>query len=68
VTTPPLNAEHTQQVTSPLARQAPPWFYGVWHVRSALVWGPDWQQKEKAERASQSQRAPMEHGSHRNEE
>jgi hypothetical protein len=43
-----------------LARQAPPWFYGVWRVRSALVWGPDWQQKEKAERASQSQRAHQE--------
>jgi hypothetical protein len=46
--------DYLKQVTSPLARQAPPWFYGAWRVRSALVWGPDWQQQEKAERASRA--------------
>jgi hypothetical protein len=67
VTTPPLNTEHTQQVTSPLARSRPAWQdlpAAIWRARSVALFGYEltcvWLPDDEIRARQQSQRAHQE--------
>lgn len=67
MTTPPLNTEHTQQVTSPLARSRPAWQdlpAAIWRTRSIALFGYEltcvWLPDDEIRARQQSQRAHQE--------